>query len=51
MFHTNVVEKTETQILGLVFFVENRAVYEITWTNLIEPERPQMIVWRMRISG
>jgi len=30
------------------FFPENRAVYEITWKNTVEPGRPQMTVWRMR---
>jgi len=32
------------------FVVENRAVYEITWKNEVEPDRPYMIVWLMRIS-
>jgi hypothetical protein len=25
-------------------------VNEIVWTSIAEPERPQMTVWRMRIS-
>jgi hypothetical protein len=32
------------------FFPENRAVYEITWINIVEPDRPQMTLWRMRIA-
>jgi len=28
----------------------NRAVYEITWKNIVEPERPHMTMWCMRIS-
>jgi len=28
----------------------NRAVYEIIWKNVVEPDRPQMTIWRMRIS-
>ena len=32
------------------FFAENRAVYEIMWKNVVESERPQMTIWRMRIS-
>jgi hypothetical protein len=24
--------------------------YEITWKNIVEPDRPQMTIWRMRIS-
>jgi hypothetical protein len=29
---------------------ENRAVYEIMWKNIVQPGRPQMTVWRMRIA-
>jgi hypothetical protein len=32
------------------FFFENRAVCEVMWTNIVEPGRPQMAVWRMRIA-
>ena len=28
----------------------NRAVYEIMWENTVEPGRPQMTIWRMRIT-
>ena len=31
------------------FFFENRAVYEIMLKNMVEPERPQMTIWRMRV--
>jgi hypothetical protein len=29
---------------------ENRAVYEVMWTNMVGPDRPQMTIWRMRIA-
>jgi hypothetical protein len=32
------------------FFFENRAVCEIMWKNMVEPDRPQMTIWRMRIA-
>ena len=32
------------------FFFENRSVYEIMWKNIVEPDRPQMTIWRMRIA-
>ena len=32
------------------FFFENLAVYKIMWKNIIEPGRPQMTIWRMRIA-
>ena len=31
-------------------FPENRAVYEITWENIVDLGRPQMTVWRMCIA-
>jgi len=34
----------------IIFFCENRAVYEIMWKNVEEPDRPQMTIWRMRIA-
>ena len=30
--------------------LENRAVYEIMWKNTVQPYRPQMTIWRMRIA-
>jgi hypothetical protein len=43
MFQTKVVEKIKTHILCPVnfFFSENRAVCEIMWKNVVEPDRPQ----------
>jgi hypothetical protein len=31
-------------------FVENRAVYEIMWKNIVEPKIPQMTIRRMRFA-
>jgi hypothetical protein len=42
MFKIKVIEKTKTRFIVSNFFPENRAVYEITWKNMVEPERPQM---------
>jgi hypothetical protein len=33
------------------YFFENPAVYEIMWKHVVEWGRPQMIMWRMRISS
>ena len=33
-----------------LFFFENLAVFEIMWHNNIEPDRPQMTVWGIRIA-
>ena len=52
MFQTKVVDKTKTHILCSlnIFFPENRAVPEITWKNAVQPDRPQMTIWRTRIA-
>jgi len=34
----------------IFFFFENHAVYETTWKNIVEPDRPQMAIRRMRIA-
>jgi len=44
-------EKIKTHILrSVTCFFDIRAVCE-TWRKFIEPYRPQMIMWRMRIVG
>jgi hypothetical protein len=44
MFQTEVVEKINTHILySVTFFPENLAFYEM-WKNMIEPDRPQLII-------
>jgi hypothetical protein len=44
MFQATIVDKTKTHILGSVTFFENRAIYNITWKNMVKPDRPQMII-------
>jgi hypothetical protein len=43
-------ENPNTHFTFINFFVENRVVYEIMWTNVVEPNKPQMAIWRMRIA-
>jgi len=42
-------ENQDTRFITNDFF-ENRAVYEIMWKNIVQPDRPQMTPWRMRIA-
>ena len=35
---------------SIFFFLENRALYEIPWKYIVEPDRPQMTIWRRRIA-
>jgi hypothetical protein len=44
-------ENQNTHFIFNNLFFYNRAVYGIMWKNVIEPDRPQMIMWRMRIAG
>jgi hypothetical protein len=50
VFKTKIVEKIETHNLCSAAFFENRAVCVTMWGNIVEPEKPQMTVWRMRIA-
>ena len=43
-------ENQNTHFVFSNFFVENRAVYEIVWKNVVERGRRQVTVWRMRIA-
>ena len=52
MFQIKVAEEIKTHILCSVTPPppppENRHVYEIMWKTVVEPERPQMTIRRMR---
>jgi hypothetical protein len=37
-------------MLNNFFFFESHAVYEILWKNIVELDRPQIIIWCMRIA-
>jgi hypothetical protein len=40
-----VVQKIHTHILySVTFFSENRALYEIMWKNMVQPDRPRMTI-------
>ena len=50
MLKTQVVEKHETHVLFFNYFFFKRAVYEIMWKNVVERDRPQVTIRRMRIA-
>jgi len=33
-----------------IFFFENHVIYEKTWKNMADPDRPEMKIWRMSIA-
>jgi len=49
MFQTEVVEKIKTSIsCSTTCF--RKSFYEIRWKNFVQPDRPQMTIWSMRIA-
>jgi len=44
------MEKIKTRILCFILFFKNRAVYEIMWKNMLQPDRPQVKIWRLRFA-
>ena len=32
------------------FFFADRAVYKVMWKNTVQPDRPQMTIWHVRIA-
>ena len=50
----NVPDKSfrENQNTYFVFtsFFENRVFYEKMWKTCVEPDRPQMAIWRFRVA-
>jgi len=50
MFRTKVVENVSTHILYSVTLLENLAVFEMMWKNIVERGSPQMTIWHMHIA-
>jgi len=50
----NVLDRSVEKIIFVFsltfFFYENLAVYVIMRKNVVEPDRPQMTIWRMIIA-
>jgi len=45
VLYTKFVEKMKTHILcSKNFFPENRAVYEMTWKNMVQSDRTQITI-------
>ena len=40
MFQTKSVEKIKTHFVSNTCIANNRAVYEIMWKNIVDPDRP-----------
>jgi hypothetical protein len=50
MFRTKFVEVIETHISSPINLIENLTVYEMFWENILQSDRPQIKIWRMRIA-
>jgi len=42
-------ENQNTHFMYNTFFFQIRVIYEIIWENSVQPNRPQITAWRMRI--
>ena len=49
-FRQNLHRKSKHTLYAIIFFFENRAVYEIIWKNILAPGKPQVTIWRMHIA-
>ena len=52
MFQIKFIEKNQHRHLmpDNFFFSKNRAVYETMSKNMVKPNRPQMTIWRIRVT-
>jgi hypothetical protein len=45
-----ICSEMQNKFLYSISLSENRTVFEIMWENILEPDRPHMTIWRMRIT-
>ena len=45
----NFPQQNKTHFMFNNFFLENPVVYDIIWKNIVQSDRPQTAVWRLRI--
>ena len=52
MFRANVFRENQNTnfVFSNFFFSENHTIYQIMWKNMVQSDRPQMTIWRMRIA-
>jgi len=51
ILQANIVEKVKTHILCSIFpLPPPKTSYLDTWKNIVEPDRSQTTIWRMRIA-
>ena len=48
--HISCRENQNTHFVFSNFFLENRAVYQIMWKNIVERGRPQTTIWHIRTA-
>jgi len=51
MFQAKSADKIKTHFMSSIYIAKNRAVYEIVWKNIVNPDRPNHnIIRRMRFA-
>jgi len=51
MMHGPIYIRFTNIMFNKFFFFEKPVDYEIMWKNIVQPERPQMTIQRMRIAS
>jgi hypothetical protein len=42
--------ENKNTLFTFIFFLENHAIRDIMWINIVQPDRPQKTIWRMSIA-
>jgi hypothetical protein len=50
MFHKICTAKSKHTVYVQKPFSENRAIYEIMWKEMVQPDRPQMAIRRKQLA-
>ena len=50
MFQANLQRKSKHILCSKTFFFFIVSLFEIMWKNIVEPGRPRMTIWRVRIA-
>jgi len=51
MFQTKGTDRIKINILcSMTFFCDNHAINEILWKNMVQPERPHVHAWQIKLQ-
>ena len=50
MFRSNFIKKFKKRILYSITVFRKSLLFEVMWTSFVEPDKPRMTIWRMRLA-